>query len=74
MYYLEGPHGSTLLSPYNAGSDTSHPSGSTDFVGDAATTDLSSCLLVQSLQIDPVPVILVSSVCIPGRSEVLVQC
>ena len=72
-YFLEGAHGSSPLSPHNF-SDASSSSGPC-LSSDASTLDLAaSTILVQSSNRGPVLVCLQNSLCIPGRSEVIVQC
>ncbi len=74
-YFLLGKHGSTPLSPYEPTGSTPSSIGSKSL--DVPTPDdrsSSPCLLVQSVSRGPVPVTSQQSVCIPGRSEVLVHC
>lgn len=70
-YFLDGSHGKTPLTP-NPGSALTPSSANTSFGCVARETDPVSCLLVQSSSRGPVPVCLSASLCIPGRTEVLV--
>ena len=72
-YFLEGIHGSTPLVPYDH-LDIISPDASC-LQHKAKIHSLSAVtLLARSMNRGPAPVSLYSSICIPGRSEVIVKC
>ena len=74
-YFLLGKHGFTPLNPFEPSGLLSHPVDSKCL--DITSTDsppCSQCLLVQSVTRGPVTVTSQQHICIPGRSEVLVNC
>ena len=72
-YVLAGRHGETPLTPKTQ--DSSPLSSADKSLGcEARTTDTASCLLAQSSSRGPVNVSLSTSLCIPSRTEVLVNC
>ena len=72
-YVLAGRHGETPLTPKTQ--DVSPlPSADKSLGCEVRATDTASCLLAQSSSRGPVNVTLSTSLCIPSRTEVLVNC
>ena len=72
-YFLEGAHGSTPIVPHNSLGVLSPNDQCLQTHAEPSNSAVST-MLVQSTNRGPVPVSLQSSTCIPGRSEVIVEC
>ena len=73
-YFLEGIHLCTPLHPHAPSALAPPNISESQLNGGMPSPNHFPCVLVQSAHRSPVPVALSDTICIPGRSEVLVSC